>query len=405
MPRPGSAPTLAMALLLGTLSTVSPLSIDTFFPSIPAIAADFDLSPWQVQQIITSYMLPYAVFTLVHGPLSDALGRRNLVILGMLLYTAASAGCAFAPSFGALLFCRVLQGIAAGIGPTIARAVVRDLYDGHNAQRLMSIMMMVFSVAPAIGPVIGGLLHVAFGWRSVFGFMVFMGLCLALFAYLSLPETHPPEKRSEFHLGQLARVSGGIMASADFMLLAFSAALSVGSVMLFIGSAPVIIIDRWHLAETQYFYLFGPVVSGFMSSSFIASRLAGVVSRPVMLRFGFLLMTAATALMLLLQSTVSVLPLWPQQLLLFCMAFGAQFTFPILSLEMLDLQPNARGAASSVSTFVALGFGAVVMGVIAPALGGVLWRIELAATLAGLTAFVLWRIARARVAAQAAHVH
>ena len=357
-----------MALLLGTLSTVSPLSIDTFFPSIPAIAADFHLSAWQVQQIITSYMLPYAVFTLVHGPLSDALGRRNLVVLGMLLYTAASAGCAFAPSFGALLVCRVLQGIAAGIGPTIARAVVRDLYDGHNAQRLMSIMMMVFSVAPAIGPVIGGWLHVAFGWRSVFGFMVFMGLCLALFAYLSLPETHPPEKRSEFHLGQLARVSGGIMASADFML-------------------------------------FGPVVSGFMSSSFIASRLAGVVSRPAMLRFGFLLMTTATALMLLLQSTVSPLPLWPQQVLLFCMAFGAQFTFPILSLEMLDLQPNARGAASSVSTFVALGFGAVVMGVIAPALGGVLWRIELAATLAGLTAFVLWRIARARVAAQAAHVH
>ena len=124
MPRPGSAPTLAMALLLGTLSTVSPLSIDTFFPSIPAIAADFQLSAWQVQQIITSYMLPYALFTLVHGPLSDALGRRNLVVLGMLLYTAASAGCAFAPSFGALLVCRVLQGIAAGIGPTIARAVV-----------------------------------------------------------------------------------------------------------------------------------------------------------------------------------------------------------------------------------------------------------------------------------------
>ena len=92
-----------MALLLGPLSTVSPLSIDTFFPSIPAIAADFHLSAWQVQQIITSYMLPYAVFTLVHGPLSDALGRRNLVVLGMLLYTAASAGCAFAPSFGALL--------------------------------------------------------------------------------------------------------------------------------------------------------------------------------------------------------------------------------------------------------------------------------------------------------------
>jgi DHA1 family bicyclomycin/chloramphenicol resistance-like MFS transporter len=405
LPRPGSAPTLAMALLLGTLSTVSPLSIDTFFPSIPAIAADFKLSAWQVQQIITSYMLPYALFTLVHGPLSDALGRRRLVVIGMLLYTLASLGCMVAPSFGVLLLCRVLQGTAAGIGPTIARAVVRDLYEGHNAQRLMSIMMMVFSVAPAIGPVIGGWLHVAFGWRSVFGFMVFMGLCLAAFAYVALPETHPPEKRSQFHLGQLARTSWGILCSADFMLLAVSAAMSVGAVMLFIGSAPAIVIDRWHLGETDYFYLFGPVVTGFMTSSFIASRLAGRVSRMAMLRFGYTLMTTATALLLLTQLLVTAVPLWPQQVLLFCMAFGAQFTFPILTLEMLDLQPRARGAAASVSTFVALGFGAVVMGVIAPLLGGSLWRIELAATLGGMIAFTLWRIARHRVASSAAHAH
>lgn len=394
-----------MALLLGTLSTVSPLSIDTFFPSIPAIAADFSLSSWQVQQIITAYMLPYAVFTLVHGPLSDALGRRRLVVVGMLLYTLASIGCMLAPSFGVLLLCRVLQGTAAGIGPTIARAVVRDLYEGHNAQRLMSIMMMVFSVAPAIGPVIGGWLHVALGWRSVFGFMVFMGLCLAAFAFVALPETHPPHKRSAFHLGQLARTSWGILCSADFMLLAVSAALAVGSVMLFIGSAPAIVVERWLLSETQYFYLFGPVVSGFMISSFIASRMAGRVSRVAMLRFGYSLMTCATGSLLLLQCLLAPLPLWPQQLLLFCMAFGAQFTFPILTLEMLDLQPRARGAAASVSTFVALGYGALVMGVIAPLLQGVLWRIELAATLSGLLAFTLWRIARHRVHRKATHVH
>lgn len=394
-----------MALLLGTLSTVSPLSIDTFFPSIPAIAADFSLSSWQVQQIITAYMLPYAVFTLVHGPLSDALGRRRLVVVGMLLYTLASIGCMLAPSFGVLLLCRVLQGTAAGIGPTIARAVVRDLYEGHNAQRLMSIMMMVFSVAPAIGPVIGGWLHVALGWRSVFGFMVFMGLCLAAFAFVALPETHPPHKRSAFHLGQLARTSWGILCSADFMLLAVSAALAVGSVMLFIGSAPAIVVERWLLSETQYFYLFGPVVSGFMISSFIASRMAGRVSRVAMLRFGYSLMTCATGSLLLLQWLLAPLPLWPQQLLLFCMAFGAQFTFPILTLEMLDLQPRARGAAASVSTFVALGYGALVMGVIAPLLQGVLWRIELAATVSGLLAFTLWRIARHRVNRKAAHAH
>ena len=400
LPRPGSAPTLGMALLLATLSMVSPLSIDTFFPSIPAIAADFGLSPWQVQQVITSYMLPYATFTLVHGPLSDALGRRGMVIAGMLLYTVASVGCVVAPTFGLLLVARMLQGVAAGIGPTIARAVVRDLYEGHNAQRLMSIMMMIFSVAPAIAPVLGGWLHVAFGWRSVFGFMVLMGACLAVCAWVALPETHPPEKRSEFHLGQLARTTGRILASLDFMLLAVSAAMCMGAIMVFIGSAPAIIIDRWHLTETQYYYLFTPVVTGFMISSFIASRMAGRVSRAAMLRFGYLLMTGAAAVLTVLLFWRTDLPIFPQQALLFAMSFGAQFTFPILTLEMLDLQPRARGAAASVSSFVALGGGALVMGTLAPALAGVLPRLALASTIGGALGFLLWILARKHRAAR-----
>lgn len=400
LPRPGSAPTLKMAVLLATLSMVSPLSIDSFYPSIPAIAAEFRLSSWQVQQIITSYMLPYATLTLVHGPLSDALGRRQMVIVGMLLYTLASVGCVLAPSFGLLLVARALQGMAAGIGPTIARAVVRDLYEGHNAQRLMSIMMMIFSLAPAIAPVLGGWLHVAFGWRSVFGFMVLMGVCLASFAWLALPETHPPGKRSEFHLGKLARTTGRIMASLDFMLLATSASLCMGTIMIVIGSAPTIIVQRWHLTETQYFHLFGPVVIGFMISSFIASRMAGRVSRAAMLRFGNLLLTSAAVLLAVLLLWREDLPVLPQQVLLFAMAFGAQFTFPILTLEMLDLQPRARGAAASVSSFVALGGGALFMGVLAPALGGVLHRIAMASAIAGALGFLLWILAKRRRAAR-----
>jgi DHA1 family bicyclomycin/chloramphenicol resistance-like MFS transporter len=385
-----------MALLLATLSMVSPLSIDSFYPSIPAIAADFELSPWQVQQIITSYMFPYAVLTLVHGPLSDALGRRSLVIVGMLLYTLASVGCVLAPSFGMLLVARALQGMAAGIGPTIARAVVRDLYEGHNAQRLMSLMMMIFSLAPALAPVLGGWLHVAFGWRSVFGFMALMGVALAVFAWLSLPETHPKEKRSAFHLGQLAMTSGRIMASLDFMLLAVSAAMCMGTIMIVIGSAPAIVVERWHLDETQYFHLFGPIVSGFMISSFVASRIAGRVSRESMLRFGNFLLTGAAIVLALLLAWREDAPVWPQQLLMFAMAVGAQFTFPVLTLEMLDLQPRARGAAASVSTFVSLGVGAIFMGALAPALGGLLHRIALAAAVAGAVGFLLWVLAHRR---------
>ncbi len=409
LPRSGSAPTLGIAILLGALSMVSPLSIDTFYPSFPQIAADLHLSTWEVQQIVTAYMLPYACLILVHGPLSDALGRRTLVIVGMLLYTVASVGCVLAPSFAVLLVCRVLQGMAAGIAPTIARAVVRDLYEGHNAQRLMSLMMMIFSIAPAVGPVIGGYLHVAFGWRSVFAFMVLMGLALALAAWRLLPETHPVEKRSEFHIGQLALTTWGILRNLDFMLLAVSAALSLGAIMVFIGSAPAIVINRWHLSETQFHYLFAPVVIGFMISSFCASRMAGRVSRAAMLRFGFLLMSVAAAVLWGLQLLRSDLPIPLQQLLLFGLAFGAQFTFPVLTLEMLDLYPRSRGATASVSSFIALGFGALVMGFLAPALQGVLPHLALAALIGGAVGYGLWVIAglrlRARAALDSGHGH
>jgi DHA1 family bicyclomycin/chloramphenicol resistance-like MFS transporter len=268
-----------MALLLATLSMVSPLSIDTFFPSFPAIAEHYGLTDWQVQQVITAYMIPFSCFTLVHGPLSDALGRRPVVIGGMLVYTAASVGCVFAPTFGTLLFARAAQGMAAGIGPTVARAVVRDLYDGPNAQRLMGAMMMIFSVAPAAAPIIGGWIHVTLGWRSVFGFMVMLGVILTIFTFVTLPETHPRERRSRLHVGELARASWSIARHGRFMLLAFSAALAFGSVLTFIGAAPAIVMRTWGLGETDFHQLFVPIIGGFMVSSFVSNRVAGVLRR------------------------------------------------------------------------------------------------------------------------------
>jgi DHA1 family bicyclomycin/chloramphenicol resistance-like MFS transporter len=394
-----------MALLLATLSMVSPLSIDTFFPSFPAIAAELHLTHWQVQQTITSYMLPFACLTLVHGPLSDALGRRGMVIAGMLLYTLASVGCVLAPSFVMLLVFRMLQGMAAGIGPTVARAVVRDLYDGHNAQRLMSLMMMIFSVAPAMAPVLGGWIHVAFGWRAVFGFMVVMGACLALFAWIALPETHPPEKRSEFHLGQLVRTSWQIACNPEFTLLAVAASVCLGAVLIYIGSAPAIILEQWHLRETQFSYLFVPIIGGFMTSSFASSRMAGRVSRQRMLHIGFSLMAGSSATALALELGVPGLPLLVLQVLLYLMAFGAQFTFPILTLEMLDIYPASRGAAASVSSFIALGGVSIVIGALAPALNANMPQLALTSLVGGVLGFLIWRFASRRRAARLARSH
>jgi len=363
-------PTLGITVLLASLSMISPLSIDTFLPSFPTIAEEFGLTSWEVQQIITAYLLPFALFSLVHGPLSDALGRRRVVIGGLVLYTIGSIGCFLAPTFGIMLLCRVLQGLAAGIGPTVARALVRDLFEGANAQRLMSSVMMVFSLAPAVAPIIGGWVHVALGWRWVFGMLVVIGGALVLICTLLLPETHPKSQRTAFHPGALARSCWRVATGPAFFLLAVAAALAIASVFIYIGSAPAIILERWHLSETQFHYIFIPVVAGFMASSLLSVRMAGRVPRRRQLEIGFWLLCLSGAIGVVAHLFADEVAMLLVQVLWFCMALGAQMTYPVLSLEMIDMHPEARGAAASVQSFIALGVGALVMGMVAPVLHG-----------------------------------
>jgi len=181
-----------LAVLLGGLSMVSPFSIDTFFPAFHAMETALHVDAWQLQQVLTAYMLPFAFASLIHGPLSDAIGRRPVMIGGMALYTLGSLACMFAPNYHSLIAARVLQGMTAGVGMVIGRAVIRDLYEGPRAQHLMSMITMIFSIAPAVAPVIGGWVHVAFGWRAVFGVMVVCGIVFTTSAWWRLPETLAP---------------------------------------------------------------------------------------------------------------------------------------------------------------------------------------------------------------------
>jgi len=252
--------------------------------------------------------------------------------------------------------------------------------------------MMIFSVAPAAAPVIGGWIHVTLGWRSVFGMMVMLGVALGVFTYLALPETHPKEKRSELHLGDLARASARIARSGPFMLLAFSAALCFGAVLTFIGAAPAIVMKTWGLSETQFHHLFIPIIGGFMVSSFVSNRTAGRIPRSRQLGIGFVLMIVASALATLLEYFASTPPRLAEQVLLFVLAFGAQFVFPILALEMLDLFPSARGAAASVQSFIALGICSLEMGFLSPVLEGSLLRLNGLALIGSAAALALWRV-------------
>jgi DHA1 family bicyclomycin/chloramphenicol resistance-like MFS transporter len=386
-----------LAALIAALSMMSPFSIDTFFPSFHAIATDFGLSKWAVQQTLTVYMLPLAVMSLVQGPLSDAVGRRPVILTGLCVYTLASIGCTFAPNFSTLLVFRALQGVSAGVGVIVGRAVIRDLFEGPQAQKLLSLVTMLFAFAPALAPVIGGWIHVALGWHAVFGFMVLFGASLALGTHLTLPETHPLQKRARLHVGALARTAWSVVRHREFLLLAMAMGANFAALMSFIGAAPAVVIDHWHLAETQFAYLFIPVIGGLVCSAILSGRMAGRFTYAQQSHLGFILALSGSALMTLLCAVFDAPPVLVQQLIIAVIAFGVQLAGPTLSLRMLDLFPHARGSAASVQSCVSIAISALVFGLISPVLSGSMLSLAEGSFCSALVAFGLWRLSQHNV--------
>jgi DHA1 family bicyclomycin/chloramphenicol resistance-like MFS transporter len=380
-----------IAALLAALAMVSPFSIDTFYPSFPAISEEFSLSTWQIQQTITVYMLPFALMTLIQGPLSDALGRRPVVLAGLLIYSIASIACVFAPSFAFLLGCRAVQGMSAGVGMAVGRAIIRDLHEGPQAQKLMAAISMIFGIAPAIAPVLGGWIHVWLGWRFVFGFMVVLGVTLVVVSYLLLPETHPSERRAKLDVVSLGRTLGRIASNRQFMMIAFALGITFSAMITFIGAAPAIVLGHWQLDETQFAYLFVPLIVGIMGGAFLSGRLAGRLPGRRQMAIGYGVALTGAVLSVLLHGLVEHPPIFPQQVLIATVAIGVQLTMPIYALRMLDMFPDSRGSAASVQSCVMLGMGALFLGAVVPALSHSLIALSVGCLAAGIVGFLIWR--------------
>lgn len=397
MPQSTRVP-MGLALLLAFLSMMSPFAIDTCLPSFRAIQREFDVSALSVQQLLTLYMLPYAVMSLIYGPLSDALGRRRVVLLGVSGFTLASLACTFAPNFATLLVFRAAQGMTGGAGMAVSRAVIRDLYDGPAAQRMMSVVTMLFTFAPAVAPVIGGWIQTVADWRAVFGFMALLGLAILWACHSMLVESHPAHKRLEFHPVALFRAAWDVAIHREFQWLAFANAFSHGAMMIVVGAAPVIVLDHWQLRETQFIWLFLPLVGGFMLGAFMSGRMAGRYTSKKQLRVGLTVSVGGALLAAVMHAFQESPPILAQQLLLAVCAVGVQISGPALTLRMLDLFPDTRGSVSSVQVFLSLLLGAFAMGVAAPLLSHHLLWIKLWMLASFALAWFLWRAAERHVA-------
>jgi DHA1 family bicyclomycin/chloramphenicol resistance-like MFS transporter len=388
-----------LALILGGLAMIGPFSIDTLFPAFPQIGTQFSADKVAMQQTISAYLLAYAVMSLVHGPLSDAFGRKRVILGGLAVFALASVGCALAEDLPTLLAFRALQGMSAGVGLIVGRTVIRDLFQGEFAQRLMSLVSMIFGIAPALAPIMGGWILGWQRWPAIFWFLVLFAVLLLLATWRLLPETHPPEARFRPSPKQLLRGHAYMLLNRRFQRFAAAGAFNFAALFLYIASAPAFVMDHLGLAEDQFGWFFVPTIAGMVIGSFFSGRAAGRMSGTRLAGIGFAICGLAGVLNIAYNLLVPQ-PSLPLAILPMAInALGISLVFPILTLAILDMYPRQRGAASSLQAFTSLMLQSAVAGLISPLLSHDPRKLAFGAAGFTLIGFLLWwwEVARTRL--------
>jgi DHA1 family bicyclomycin/chloramphenicol resistance-like MFS transporter len=357
------APVLApsrrrMTLILGALSTFGPLSMDMYLPGLPALSRDLHASASLSQLTLTACMLGIAVGQLVAGPISDAHGRRRPVIAGVAGYTAASVACAFAPSIGVLIALRFAQGFVGGFGIVIARAIVRDLYEGVIAARMFAALMIVTGVAPVLAPLIGGQVLTFTSWRGVFVVLGGIGVPLLLMSIRWLGETLPESGRHSGGLVQTLGTFRGLIRARSFAPYAVSFSLSFAAMFAYIAGSSFVLEDVFHTSPQVFSLVFAVNSVGLTVAAQLGSRLLGAHSPERLLRLGLAVVALAGVGALVV--TLTHAGLWPLLVCLFALLTGNGLVLPNGVAAALAGRADGLGSASALLGVGQFGAGAVI---------------------------------------------
>jgi len=383
-----------LATLLAALAMLGPFSIDTYLPAFPNIQSSLAATSLEVQQTLTAYMLSFAFMTLWHGALSDAFGRRNVILAALAIFAVASFGCASVHSIHYLWGFRILQGVSAGAGMVVGRAMIRDLYAGAPAERLLSMVTMIFSIAPAIAPILGGWIVGFMSWRAIFLLLFLYTIALWFACFKFLPESLPKDKRQEFSMEFLWLSYRKVFKSPLFHLKAGTVAFNFAGMFLYVSAAPAFITQHLKLAADQFGWQFVPSVAGIFLGALAANRLAGKLSVWKQVSIGFCFLIGASVFNVTFHFFSAPVLLWSVTPLFFY-TFGMSLVAPGATLLVLDLFPTIRGIVASCQSATLTLLGAVIAGVVAPALDHSALSLALGQLVCALIAAVLWYSGRA----------
>jgi len=266
-------PKRLFVVLLGFLAGLSPLAIDTYLPSLPAIARDLSAPPATVQLTVSVYLAFFGIPQLFFGPLSDAFGRRRVVLFGLGLYSLGALLCALAPNIGVLLAARALQATGSAATAVTLPALVKDRFSGADYTSTMGFIMMVMAMAPLVAPILGGGILAISGWRGIFFTLVVVALVCALLFRRLIPESLHSQHRVPFNWRQLMTNYGRLLSDRHCVALIFTGGFLFAALMAFITSSPFVYIEIYGVKPEYFGFLFGINVLGMMALTYLNNRL------------------------------------------------------------------------------------------------------------------------------------
>ncbi|KAB8144524.1 multidrug effflux MFS transporter [Chloroflexia bacterium SDU3-3] len=368
-----------LIIILGALSAFGPLSLDMYLPALPSLAQSFGASVSAAQITLSACLVGLALGQVLAGPLSDAVGRRRPLLVGVAAYALASLLCVFAPSIGAFALLRLMQGVAGAAGIVIARAIVRDLFAGVEAAKVFSLLMLVNGLAPILAPVFGGQLLRLTSWRGVFATLAVVGVLLLLAALL-LPETLADEHRQSGGVGATLRTFRTLLGDGGFMRYALSCGLAFSSMFAYISGSSFVLQDLYGVSPQAFSMIFGANALGLMVVGQVSGRLVGRVSPRRLLGAGL----AGTALggVALLAVVLAGAGLWGILPALFVVVASMGLVLPNATTLALSGHPRMAGSASALIGVLQYALGAAAAPFVG--LGGGTSALPMAAVMAAL---------------------
>ncbi len=335
--------------LLATISAAGPIALNIYLPALPAVQAAFDTTVPRVQLTLSVSLLAFAVGLLVHGPLSDRFGRKPVILVGVGVFSLGTLMCLAAPTLDWLIIGRAIQALGSAAGLIVSRAIVSDLYPREKMVRMIAYLTMVMVIAPTVSPLLGALLVVTFGWRSVFIFMAAAGVVILWTAWRLLPETRAPHHR---------RAGGASMVTIAMSLLArplFAGYVLQGTVIfavyvVFISTAPHVMVTGLGRPPTEYGTYFLLLAGGYFLGNWSVTHLASRRDVHALMNTGVLIAAIAACAALGFVAAGLVHPLW-----IFVpigvMGFGQGVALPNVTASAVTLSPEHAGMASSLVGF------------------------------------------------------